>query len=102
MGKRGPKPGEKTGGRTKGTPNKLTSEVKQMILNALDKAGGEDYLHQQSAENPTAFMQLVGKVLPLQISGDKDSPIYTQGTMDVSGLSADQLRALASIKVPTG
>lgn len=41
----GRKPGTpKTGGRQKGTPNRLTSDVKAMILEALDKAGGVSYL----------------------------------------------------------
>jgi hypothetical protein len=40
-----------------------------MILKALDGAGGVDYLQRQAEENPTAFLTLVGKVLPLQLSG---------------------------------
>lgn len=44
MAGKGSKPGERRGGRTKGTPNKLTSDVKAMILEALDKAGGVNYL----------------------------------------------------------
>jgi hypothetical protein len=51
-------------------PNKLTSDVKAMILAALDKAGGVDYLARQAEENPSAFMVLVGKVLPLPVTGD--------------------------------
>lgn len=67
---RGSAPGERRGGRKKGTPNKHTAAVKDMILSALDQAGGVDYLVQQSEENPTAFLTLVGKVLPLQVTGD--------------------------------
>lgn len=59
-------------GRVKGTPNKVTSQLKDMILKALDKAGGVDYLHAQSEENPAAFMTLVGKVLPLQVGQASD------------------------------
>uniref|UniRef100_UPI004034202A hypothetical protein n=1 Tax=Allorhizobium sp. TaxID=633478 RepID=UPI004034202A len=44
--------------------------MKDMILGALDKAGGMDYLHRQSTENPTAFLTLVGKVLPLQVDAN--------------------------------
>lgn len=54
-------------------PNKITTALKDMILNALDEAGGIDYLVKQSNDNPTAFLTLVGKVLPLQIGGDPDS-----------------------------
>lgn len=56
-------------GRPKGTPNKVTSELKEMILNALDKAGGEAYLARCAKKNPNAFLTLVGKVLPLQVGG---------------------------------
>ncbi len=40
-----------------------------MILKALSNAGGIEYLQQQAQANPTAFMTLVGKVLPLQVKG---------------------------------
>ncbi|WP_380823353.1 hypothetical protein [Sphingobium xenophagum] len=61
--------GHKTGGRKKGTPNKLTGQVKEMILEALDRKGGADYLERQAEENPVAFMGLVGKVLPMTVAG---------------------------------
>lgn len=64
---------QKTGGRVKGTPNKATAQLKDMILQALDEAGGINYLLHQSRENPTAFMTLVGKVLPLQVNGAGDN-----------------------------
>lgn len=64
--------GRKTGGRVKGTPNILTGQVKEMILSALDRAGGVDYLLKQSESNPTAFLTLVGKVLPLTVNGAAD------------------------------
>ncbi len=62
-------------GRPKGVPNKITKDVKAMILAALDKAGGADYLLTQATENPSAFMTLVGKVLPLTLGGDPDNPV---------------------------
>jgi hypothetical protein len=66
---------QKTGGRAKGTPNKATAALKDMILNALGQVGGEDYLIRQSEENPTAFMTLVGKVLPLQVNAEHSGEI---------------------------
>lgn len=66
--------GVKTGGRKKGTPNKTTALLKDAILSAADKAGGGaglvGYLTAQAALNPGPFMALLGKVLPMQISGD--------------------------------
>lgn len=51
-------------GRPKGLQNAITVQLKNMILGALDDAGGQKYLRQQAIENPVAFMSLVGKVLP--------------------------------------
>lgn len=76
MASAGRKPGgAKTGGRKKGTPNKLTADVKAMILAALDKAGGVEYLVLQARESPAAFMTLVGKVLPTQLANADGSNI---------------------------
>ena len=49
----------KTGGRQSGTPNKLTGDVRALILAALDRAGGENYLLGQATANPKAFMSLL-------------------------------------------
>lgn len=62
-------------GRPKGTPNKTTALIKDMIIKALNMAGGDQYLARQANENPAAFMVLVGKVLPLQITGDSGAAI---------------------------
>ncbi len=62
-------------GRVKGVPNKTTAALKDMILQALDQKGGMDYLAKQADENPTAFLTLLGKVLPLQVTGDRDAPV---------------------------
>lgn len=56
-------------GRVKGVPNKLTKELKAMILGALDDAGGQEYLRRQAEANPSTFLALIGKVLPLTIAG---------------------------------
>ena len=59
----------KSGGRVAGTPNKINAALKDMILGALSDVGGRDYLAKQALENPGPFMTLVGKVLPLTVSG---------------------------------
>lgn len=58
-------------GRPKGATNKATKELKEMILGALDAAGGVEYL-QARANDPrtaSAFLSLVGKVLPMTVQG---------------------------------
>ena len=65
--------GRKVGGRQKGTPNKVTATLKEMILGALDQVGGERYLIEQSERNPTAFIALLGRLLPSEIKASQAS-----------------------------
>ena len=67
-------------GRPKGIPNKMTIEVKQMILDALEGAGGVTYLIEQAREKPAAFLALVGKILPLQLTGEGGGPVQIIAT----------------------
>jgi hypothetical protein len=48
-----------------------------MILGALNDAGGQKYLLKQANKSPAAFMTLIGKVLPTQITGGgpDDQPV---------------------------
>lgn len=65
-------------GRPKGSPNKVTKELKDMILAALDGAGGIDYLRDRAMDSPNAFLSLVGKVLPLQVTGEGGGPLTVE------------------------
>lgn len=65
----------KTGGRTKGTPNKNTAELKEIIRSALDEAGGIDYLVGVAQSHPAAFCSLIGKIIPADV----------KATLSVSG-----------------
>jgi hypothetical protein len=66
-------------GRVKGVPNTTTKLLKEAILQAADKAGGKDglvgYLTTQAKKNPKAFLPLLGKVLPLQVTGEGGGPV---------------------------
>jgi len=62
-------------GRKKGSVNKVTKQLKDMILGALSDVGGQEYLARQARENPGAFMALIGKVLPTTLAGDKANPL---------------------------
>lgn len=85
----GRKPPNAGKGRVKGVPNKVTASAKAMIEQALQKVGGVDYLARQAKLNPTAFMSLVGKLLPLQVN---QTVRY-----DLSDLSDEELEALERI-----
>jgi hypothetical protein len=76
----GRKPGTpKTGGRQKGTTNKITALLKDAILQAAQDAGGEGgmvgYLTLQAIENPPAFLTLLGKVLPMQVTATHEGSV---------------------------
>lgn len=72
----------KSPGRPKGSVNKTTALLKDAILRAAELAGGEDglvgYLQLQAAENPGPFMALLGKVLPMQITGENGGPLVVE------------------------
>ena len=61
----------------KGVPNKVTADIKSMILTALSNVGGASYLEERANDPKTAaaFLGLVGKVLPMTIAGDPASPV---------------------------
>ncbi len=65
-------------GKPKGAVTKSTALLKDAILKAADQAGGKaglvGYLTKQAEANPGPFMALLGKVLPMQVAGDPDSP----------------------------
>ena len=67
-------------GRPKGAMNKNSKLLKDAILEAAERAGSKfgkeglvSYLEHQAEENPSAYMSLMGKVLPLQVTGSGDS-----------------------------
>lgn len=65
------KKGEKRPNQGKRGPNKTTVALKDMILQALDNAGGAEYLERKANDPRTAaaFLGLIGKVLPMQVVG---------------------------------
>lgn len=70
-------PPEKRGGSRKGVPNKVTRTMREMLIEAANRAGrdigGEDavdYLRLQAMLEPKAFMALLGRVVPLQVGVD--------------------------------
>jgi ribosomal protein S19E (S16A) len=77
--------GNRGKGRKKGVPNKVTGALKDMILQALENKGGVAYLEKQADENPTAFVTLLGKVLPLQVNADVNSTVV--GVVTFKGLN---------------
>jgi len=67
-----PKGCKKLGGRVKGTPNKATAEIKDMLRQALDESGGVEYFKRQAMENPVSFNTLIAKIIPADVKASVD------------------------------
>lgn len=75
-------------GRPKGALNKTTSALKEAILQAAQavghdgkgKGGLQGYLQRVAQEDVKAFSSLLGKVLPLQVTGEGGGPVVIQAT----------------------
>jgi hypothetical protein len=89
----------KSGGRVKGTPNKLNSDVREMIKAALDKKGGQVWLEAQMDANPVAFMSLISKIIPAEVNvgGQKENPVLVN---EAPKLSKEEWLAAHNIKQP--
>lgn len=70
--------GKKTGGRKKGTPNKVSDVVKDNVVKVFDALGGSDGMAIWAADNPTEFYRLYTKLLPKQV----DQTIEVGQTID--------------------
>ena len=68
-------------GRPKGSQNKNTMELKAMISGALQDVGGRDYLARQAEDNPTAFMNMLGKTLPKDIKQEISGTIGVEASV---------------------
>ena len=65
-------------GRKPGVANKITGDLKAMILDALGRAGGVEYLCGVARNDPKAFCSLLGRVLPMTVVGDATRPVTIQ------------------------
>lgn len=73
-----PKGSPKSGGRIKGTPNKVTSAFKTAVLNVFNENGGEGWLSRWAMENPTEFFKIAARLIPQEITGKDGGPIEMQ------------------------
>ena len=95
-----PKGTQPPGGSRKGIPNKITADVRAMILAALDRAGGEDYLLAQAHDNPKAFLSLLGRIVPTQITGKDDTPLIPDRIADANRAAAVLVTLMRGLPAP--
>ncbi len=67
---RGAKPGERRGGRQKGSVNKVTKAAKEAIAECFERMGSIDALTTWAMANPKEFYTIIWpKIIPLQLTG---------------------------------
>jgi hypothetical protein len=99
-------------GRPRGSKNKISLALKEMILNSLDRVGGEEYLAKLAIENSSAYASLLGKVLPTTLqASDSDGGadlkltftrviVYPNGHKEIEGVTPKQPAPPASHTLP--
>jgi hypothetical protein len=68
-------------GRPKGSENKITKSLREAIKESFDKVGGVQYLQRVAEEDPRAYLTIVGKVIPAELSAK------VEGGLDITILS---------------
>ena len=57
------------GGRPKGSLDKGNALLRDMLAEAVNTVGGSAYFVDLAHSHPTAFAALVGRLLPMQVTG---------------------------------
>lgn len=96
------KPGERFGGRQKGTPNKVTGDIRAALQEALRRAhkdGAVGYFKELAKSQPAVFCGLIGKIIPaaVELTGKDRGPIETADvTESARGIIAGRLAGIAT------
>lgn len=79
-------------GKPKGAVAKTPALIKDMIAQALTNAGGVDYLTARANDPKTAaaFLGLVGKVLPMTLTGPDGGAVQTVTRIELVAMRGDQ------------
>jgi hypothetical protein len=100
-------------GRPRGSKNKISLALKEMILNSLDRVGGEEYLMRLAIENSSAYASLLGKVLPTTLQASESDGgmattltftrviVYPDGRREVEGKTPKQIEHKSSHTLPS-
>jgi hypothetical protein len=85
-GKGGARPGA---GRPKGSLDKGNALIREMACEALAKVGGVDYLARVAESHPGPFLSLLGKILPVQLTGDGGGAVETVTRIELVAMTTD-------------
>lgn len=84
----GKKGGKRPGaGRPKGSLDKGNALIRDLACQALNQVGGVEYLARVAESHPGPFLALLGKILPIQVTGANGGPIEHGVKLEVVGVS---------------
>jgi hypothetical protein len=75
-------------GRPKGSLDGNNRLIRTMVAEALEQAGGIDYLVERAHDPRTAsaFLSLIGKVMPVQVTGEDGGPVQQVVRIELAAL----------------
>lgn len=76
----------KSNGRQKGSLNKVTREVKDVIQRCFDSIGGEVAFARWARRNPDEFYKIYAKLLPIKLQATESKEINVYITRDDASL----------------
>lgn len=74
--------GKKTGGRQKGSENRLTGLAKDNIAAVFNRLGGTAGMAAWAEENKTEFYRLYARLIPVQLTGEGGGPLQARLTVE--------------------
>lgn len=69
--------GKKTGGRQRGSQNRVTLSVKQALLQAFEEKGGVPALLDWAEKEPGQFYNLWGRLAPREVNAEVNVAMLT-------------------------
>lgn len=57
-------------GRKKGSQNRITSVIKEAVLDTFEKLGGVEHMTKWAEKNPTDFYRIAAKLIPQHLTAD--------------------------------
>lgn len=70
--------GQRFGGRQKGTPNKVSTTVKENVIQVFQQLGGAKGMAEWAKENPTHFYNLYAKLIPQDVHKTVEHKVPTK------------------------
>lgn len=72
--------GHKTGGRSAGTPNKITRAFRESVQIAFSAIGGDKAFASWARENPTEYYRIAARLIPQELrhAGDDGQPLTVE------------------------